>query len=330
MRVILDPRIEAISTIQYLSNYSKIIPFPLLNKEKSVYTDSIDTFFSNMKDHKVLSITEKLATQGFVFDAPYYFAYNLNTQWKLEADIENNYLGTRISIKDAEEYNEAIKDFIKKSRFEEFIEIGKTIYNNAIMEVCDQIKSINAEKELENYFRQKIGESEIILSIINNGNFGVWNEKNNRKAIIIGLMGQLEKVKINTLYIRSLSWHELSHSIVNPIIDNLENIINRYELLFIPIKDKMEQCAYPNWKTAIIEHLIRACTNRLILKYYGKEQYDKANKKEYENGFVYISSLLKALEKYEMEENISFSSYIEKNIAEIMENLTPAKEHQLS
>lgn len=100
---------------------------------------------------------------------------------------------------------------------------------------------------------------------------------------------------------------------------------SNYNILFTDIESKMKNNAYPDWKIFFIEHLIRAIVNRLILKYYGTEQYKKCNSSEKENGFIYMDYFLRFMENFETLKNINFIKYFEDNLTNFLNHLSSIK-----
>lgn len=322
MIIKFDERIELMGVLQFLSNYSNIVPFPIINKKENEYTNLIHQYFSNVKKHPIFSIIDELTLKGFNFDAPYYFMYNTNKEFVFQPGENSAYIQTRITAEDSIRLSKSINEFYKESNFRQFTISNSNLYEKIVKTFSLILGNVDICSELSDYLKADTSNSEIILSIINNGNFGLKNEINEKIGSIIGLMGETENISLDSFYIRTLSWHEFCHSIINPIVESNGLVVKKYSYLFNVIQDKMSMQAYGDWTTTVIEHLIRGVVNRLVLRFYGNDYYERANKREYENGFIYLSPILEYLEVYEKMNNITFTTFCEQNIQNLFIRLT--------
>ncbi len=98
----------------------------------------------------------------------------------------------------------------------------------------------------------------------------------------------------------SLIHHEFSHSIINPLTDKYDQIINKKKI-FSDIFKKMSKQAYGTNATILNEYVIRASTLRwgLINRIDNWEQYEKSIVYEEEMGFINIKDVLDSLIYYE-------------------------------
>jgi hypothetical protein len=68
----------------------------------------------------------------------------------------------------------------------------------------------------------------------------------------------------NPVSLRDICVHEFGHSFVNPAIDKVdESLIQDKESLFEPIRGKMSEQGYSQWKICLYEHFNRA--NEVII-----------------------------------------------------------------
>src|SRR5690349_16658941 len=71
LNVLIDERMELLTTIQYLSGY------PILTKAPLQYKKDIDSYFKNFKEHKAVLLNKAIYRR--FFDAPptyiYYFSF---------------------------------------------------------------------------------------------------------------------------------------------------------------------------------------------------------------------------------------------------------------
>jgi hypothetical protein len=96
--------------------------------------------------------------------------------------------------------------------------------------------------------------------------------------------------------LQSLIEHEFGHSFINPLTAEHGRILSRYSSLLDPISDKMSRQAYPEWRTCVNEHIIRAISIRLN---QSEQAFGNDIEVQKSNGFFYLEFLLKSLEEYE-------------------------------
>lgn len=326
--VTIDPRMELLSVVEYLSNYGENFNFNLVCRDDFYYTLRIKEYFDKHRNHPVIKLLEEMSSQDFRFEAPPTTMLYLSNPPELEIEKPlTDHLKTRAGGSDKLlEFVDQLRDFAVKSNFMNFYNMNLEFYNKMLSKF--DLKELNYQvKVLENYYRMKQKDTfNIILAPLFHGNYGPRVSNNNAADNIYCIKGSSDIKndipEFNPENILMYIWHEFSHSYVNTLIDKNEDEIRKYSYLINPIKDKISKIGYRGWHTCIIEHLVRAVTLRLTFKELGREEGEKLLNKEKEDGFIYIESLCDKLKDFE-KENIKYPTFNDfyPEIINVLENL---------
>lgn len=303
----VDPRIELLSIVQYLSDYKDKYPH-LVSRQDSSYRKDVDDWFAKFKSHPVVGLFDKMFPEGFSYDAPPHAVLYLDADFSLDQvifkdgamDIERAGGKERLI-----EFANALKSFAVESNFSEFFNAHTAFYEKIIKATLDSIQHKDTVEVLEQYYGEKRSSFSIVISpLLGQGSFGpqIEREKGRRETYcIMGPCGEKDGVPVfgSTQFFNQLQRHEFGHSFVNPLTEKHSDICEKYSNLFTPMKQIMESSAYGEWQTVVNESIIRAVTTRLAYRLDGKEAGDRELQSHKRNGFVFTDALIKKLEEYE-------------------------------
>jgi hypothetical protein len=99
--------------------------------------------------------------------------------------------------------------------------------------------------------------------------------------------------------------HEFNHSFVNDIVEKYRADLEKSgKIIYDLLKDEMINIGYNNWKTMFDESIVRACVIKYLKdKNFDKKQIQKEINTQLNSGFVWIESLVEALEQYDNRRN---------------------------
>ena len=304
LNIIVDPRLELLSIVQFISDYDK--KYNLMTDYDFKFKKEVKEHFSSFKNHEAVKLFNKLSDKGFTFDAPATIMLYMDNNFQLCQDIDvTDYLVSRISgKKNIDKFFRSLQKFCHETEFNNFYNEHKEYYQLLIENVLTKIGEKNYIEELEEYYGVKQKEYNIILvSLFHPGGFGPKIESEKAKYKIYSIQGpngtnnNMPDFGSEASF-RHLARHEFSHSFVNPLADKYWSIAEQYSDLFTPIAESMKIQAYMNWKICLNEHIVRAVTTRLSFldnEFSGRRMlaYEKSK------GFTYIDKLLEALKEYE-------------------------------
>lgn len=231
---------------------------------------------------------------------------------------------------DAEKLVKAFNDFYNEIRFDNFFKRYEPYYKEMMVEVLQNLPKENFITEMENYFGKSVAHYNLYpsLTLSFSSGFAVGG-KNSIGNIFASFnkpeeINNLAKLNLgyhNSLSLRTICIHEFGHSFVNPAVDKVdENTINATVYLFEPIKNKMSEQGYNQWKICLYEHFNRA-NEVIIAKHLGDDL--KANEILNDNidnrSFIYLPQIIKKLEFWYVNE--FFDKTYTQKVSEIIAEL---------
>lgn len=189
---------------------------------------------------------------------------------------------------------------------ESFITEMEHLYNK-------EVKNYNLYPSLTIPFGQgfAVGNDGMIGNVF--ASFNKPNEINNLSNLNLGFD--------NAISLRTICIHEFGHSFVNPAVDKADEIVLQTKsYLFEPIKNKMSEQGYNQWKICLYEHFTRA-NEVIIAKLIGDGS--KANEILKDNieskYFIYLPQIIEKLEFWYYNEY--FLKTYEQKVSEIIAEL---------
>lgn len=308
VRITIDPRVELMSIVQYLSSHKDLI-----TTADFAYKEDVDKHFAGFRNHQAVTMYEDLVSTGFRFSIPANFALSLTEGLEIDDNVtlSQHILLSGGSLRNLTEFASALRDFSIKSNFAEFYADHESYYRQNVYQVASLLGKKDYVLELQDYYGMEYNSFNIIPVPLygGGGGFGPHVERPDRIDVYSILCpfddqmsGEIPLYGNDSLF-RLLQRHEFSHSFVNRITDmHLEEVM-QYEYLIEPIQTQMDKLNYGYWVTCLNEHIVRAVTTRLA---FTDSRYDgsRALSRELDSGFIYIGVLVDALVEYENNRDI--------------------------
>jgi hypothetical protein len=301
MYVLVDPRIELMSVVQMLSGY------PLTTRHNFSYKQSVQDHFSIFKNHPAVLRFSDISRRSFNFDAPPKTMLALGDPPGLEPrmpypeDVVLRAEGRR----NLDQFAAALKDFAESSGFLEFFKTHE--------HTCQQLagdfalSSREAVKRVSSYAGLDLSQVTVVLGLLlHRGGFAARLEPTPGKSegyALLGPAGSRGQLPIfgSPQEIAEITMHEIGHLFVNSLTEKHSEEVERYARLYKTIVKPMKNRAYPDWQTAVNEHVIRAITTRITFIMEGPKAGSEALHRERGKGFIYLDVLLNRLREYEVE-----------------------------
>lgn len=302
--ILVDPRIELLSSVMVQLNY------PHLTKFNFDYKDDIIKYSKDNTIHKATLIFEKLYKRGFSYDTPPTSMLYLSNPPHLAQKMDfSQYIIDRASgINNLNNFVDSLRSFYIDNNFEEFFIKNASFYEEMVDRVYNNIKDLNIVEVFDEYYGMDVNSYNIVLApMFHNGGYGPQIENSNGLYDLYAILGPNSVIEregktlpeFSTHEIQSLIWHEFSHSFVNPLTEKYIDEINLYSNLFDRIKNSMTKQAYNTWEICVNEHIVRAVTARLTYIYSGKDAGDQLIENEKKQSFFYIEAMCESLKNYE-------------------------------
>jgi hypothetical protein len=286
-RISVDPRVELISIVFRLAGH------PEYNQARiPSYVDDVEEQFGKLHDHAVVKKAQSLrANHGVSFDACMSMAVHLTDTSRLDErvpfDPRPASLDQRWTPQDAREFLGELKDFVKVSKFQEFLVAHRPLYAKAEERMRRLLDKEGHLEWFSEFFGARPGcRFTIALGLLNGpSNYGPRCRLPDGSEELYCILGAWSKDSQGEPTFGSdvleTVIHEFCHSYANPIIDrHASELRTAAEALYAPVAAAMKRQAYGNWITMMYESLVRACTIRYIQRYQGRDAATSQTKQE--------------------------------------------------
>jgi hypothetical protein len=304
----VDERTELLSIIFRLAEAEEYS-----GNDFPVYIDKVNEYFTNYKDHKVVSFSQKMRKKHEVaYDAVMNMAVHLkieNGKISLIENIVQEKIDDRWQKDSIPKFLELLNDFYKETNFHDFFEQQKEIREITEQNFQYLINKIDF-KWFESFFGEEPDENfNLIISLSNSGHYGPSVEFTNRKRDVFSIISVDETDNLGMPIFDDWTIetiiHEFCHSFCNKLIDkHYAEMKSKAKDFFKLQKPRMEFMAYGRPEIMLYETLVRAC----VIKY--KESHGENEKtiiRQVRNqrylGFMWIDKLFFELKEYDNNRN---------------------------
>ncbi len=301
----IDPAIELLSIVQYLSGYDDALG--LLTDLEFQYKDEIDAYFSGYSGHAAVAFVNDNMEKGFAFNVPPGILFYMGEDFSFDKQgYEESYLAKQADI-DVEYYIEALRSFYDATDFKTFFESHLNYYNTLIDNTIKAMPKWNMIEVMEAFYGRKMGSYNLVLvSLFHSGGYGA-NTPGTENPNIYSILGSLEAsgetVSFGSTDIFSrLVLHEFGHSFIRiseaeKEYPQITQALKESASLMEPIEEQMKSSAYPTWDYACEELVLRAAVIRQL---FDNQGFNTLSLLEYERkeGFIYIYTVYNGLDEY--------------------------------
>ncbi|MCL2304563.1 MAG: DUF4932 domain-containing protein [Planctomycetaceae bacterium] len=275
------------------------------------YDDAINRHFAPFKNHPVVLVAKvSRSTTGIGYNAVVDYAIHLSIENGRvifpgeDSEITLEKLEPRWNRQTARHFAKQLDDFYVKSRFHEFFESHREVYQK----IEQQIKTINDKIDYAWYKRfygdANLEHFHVILNCTSENNgYGArcrFRDGHEEFFAILGVNGP-EAVYREDGFI---AWtiHEFNHSFCNPLVEkHLDDLKPAAERVWPFVGGMMTRQAYPEPKFMLNEYLVRACEIHYLRHHGNKNEADLRLQHYRSLGFLWIEELVALLDRYEKE-----------------------------
>jgi len=313
--ITVDPRIELLAVVQHFTSWSMKGHI----KSETAYKKDIDDYFGKYSGHEAVAFAESLVGAGFAYDAPVQMMLNHADPPELELTSPySDYLVRRARGEDVlSGFAASLRNFALRSEFMAFFKNHAELYDTLTLEAADLFEGKDYVKALEEFYGTEMNSYNLIFAPLFSGNYGIPIESEqgwDLFAVIGPCTLKVERTTFACLaYLENMVLHEWSHSFVNHLVDENYDRFKKSSHLFKPISLMMRRQAYPNWRVALYEHLVRACGEvRVRRRLHQDFDMEKTIRYHEGKGFWYMSFLDSILDDYENNRGryVDFSSFV--------------------
>ena len=311
LEVSVDPRIELLAVVEYLSIYRQ--EWNILTKLEFDYRSDLDSVFAPFKEHAAVKLFGQMSRKildpenpPFAMGGPPEAMLYLNADLTPCPELFNNELMMRRTKgrKGMETFLSALKAFYLDTPFNSFYKSHNSEYRHMVANTLEIIRNRPYIAELESYYGVSQKSYTLVLApLFHPGGFGPRVPAPGggfELYAIIGPHSVTDHIPAFGSYelFDVLLTHEFSHSFVNPLTEKFSPMVEECSKAFEPVREAMAKNSYGDWPDTVNEHIVRAVTVRLA---YHRDPLmgAKALEKEKKRGFYYIEPLIDLLEDYE-------------------------------
>lgn len=292
MVISVDPRIELLMAVQSTTDWY-VDEGPLGNLGFP-YRDAAFALAKAQSNHPALTMWRDLAGTGFTFDAPVTFMLLHGPLPELMSPKEYGpYLASRAGGADRlAQFGPALGDFAAVSGFLNFLGEWRRLLDAFVAQACSVIDPAWPHI-LDAYAGRAPLELRVILAPLSAGNYGPTVDGASYSVVAPTWSAEGPRFD-DPRRMRYLVLHEGAHSFVNPAVDAVGSEVAASSELLGPIRERMEQQAYSDWRITVCEHVVRAIVARL------SQDPEAVLAKEEAKGFIYVRPVARVLaEEYE-------------------------------
>jgi hypothetical protein len=167
LSISVDPRIELLSIVQYLSNYGKKHNM-LVTRFDHIYRTDADKWFSAFKNHPAIEMFNLMSSRGFSYDAPPTTMLYLGPDFSFDKaiyKIPQRDLWARAGGElQLTAFVNSLKAFAKETNFSEFYRNHRSFYDRITRETAAFVPDENVIQQLEKYYGEKRNSYTVIIS----------------------------------------------------------------------------------------------------------------------------------------------------------------------
>jgi hypothetical protein len=300
LNICVDPRLELLAVVQWLSIYGS--RFPLLSRYEFPYKAAVVVDFTAYQDHEIIDYVNELFSKPisnenppFAFGAPPEVMLYLDPDFVLREDIfTNTFLvgraGGTMSVK---QLVELFRRFYNDSSFASFYRSHQPLYAQMVSSTVNRIGARDYIAELEQLYGMQLESYTLILvPLYHSVGFGPCITVDGKQHVynIMGPRGIQDGVPEfgSEAYLTEMQRHEFSHSFINPLTEQYWEVATPYFTTYASPIEAQE---------LVNESIVRAVTTWLAFT-EGDAQGKEALRHEQERGFEVVPALVKLLEKY--------------------------------
>lgn len=310
--------------VELMSILSRMAGFPEYHMDMAgKYIKDMDSYFKDNTEHPTVQYMKELRNKYRIsFDAVMSMAIHLNNQngtlSLIKEDIPT--LEKRWKEVDKGEFLSYLNNFYRDTKFNEFFNDHKNLYQKGIKSYQDNVIShFDIDWYTNFYGNESLETFSVIIGFCNGGgNYGVNRQVIGKKKEVFAIVGyyvnEEDLPMYNKEYLPTLI-HEFNHSFINYFLDENKYPEHVKELepaaidLFRSSQWSMSKQAYNNWKTMINESLVRAAVICYMLdKEYKPEEIRNELSEQVQRNFRWMPELVNLLRKYE-EKQAEYGSF---------------------
>jgi len=277
------------------------------------YEAAIDAHFKQFREHEAVRLARELRRRdGVAYDAVMSLAVHVTNIETLAERVPLDRPGILLDKRwhggQARRFLEAARRFVAETRYLEFVQSQKPLYEIAGRRLKGFVDSALDQAWFGRFFGTQAGARFIIVPGLVNGN-------SNYGAKFRGADGGEEMYAILGVWsvdsagapafgpmVTTVLVHEFVHSHTNPLIDAHGRELDAAAAkIFGPVAEAMRAQAYGEPRVVLYETLVRGCVARYLLAHGGEPAARRAIEADTQDSFFWAQEVYDLLGEYERE-----------------------------
>ena len=315
-----DPRIELLSIVFHLAGS------PEFNRpETPAYRESIHLYFGPFKNDEAIQMARELREkQGIDGQAVMSLAVNLKDASTLAErvpfDSPDSQLDKKWKVADARRFVAALRRFVERTKYSEFVTAQEAIYDNARYRMELLLKTQADLGWFDRFFGARPGARLIVAPGLLNGtkNYTVRVRAEDGREEIYAIPGvwmiDVAKQPVFDASFLPLILHQLARSYVDPLVDRSPALERAGDAIYKKASSQAKPLGYSNGRTLVSDSLARASVARYLLAQEGMPAAKEALRQDEAQSFYWIGEVFDLLGRYEADRKHypTFESFLPK------------------
>ena len=299
----VNPGIELLTVVQYLSNYTKM---GYMANQDFKYREEVEDYFRKYESNPAVLYYNEIYRYDFKTELPVKAMLLMNSNFTRKADYKKEFseFKERSEKLDLDKFYQLLKEFYLETDFQSFFDAHREFYKKEI-ELNSQLIPSDLIENIEERFDKKQKSYTIILAPLYSGVGYGYASRDKDGLNCYSILSVTKNIGENKQYFSfgdddtfvSFLTHEWLHSFVELEAEEVKTYIEKSEPLFKEINGTMSKQNYPVWETALEEMFVRAITIDVMSNYFPKntdwELYNQTH-----NGFIYVKDIYQMLQEY--------------------------------
>lgn len=301
--IMVDPMLELLSIVQYLSDYDE--QSGMMTHVKTAYCNDVDLAFGSFKGHDAVGFMNDAMKNGFAFEKPPSACLYLEKDFSISADYAPSSFAENLMTADMNRFRDVMEQFCIDTSFAQFFEAHSAFYGEMLKQYTDAFPEWDMIQAMDTYYGKSMAEHTVVLVPLF---FPVGYGHGLSRADGLHVYSMLGPVKSDgdiplfgsEATIIDMVIHEFGHSFlpINAFDDAaMAEEVARSRYLMEPIRQQMESLDYKQWNTVYEELVLRAAVIDITVRSTGVSP-KQALQAERNQGFLYIDDVYEVLQVY--------------------------------
>lgn len=309
--VVVDPRIELLSVVQYFSDYIGMDGAPVQTRLDFPYKAAVVERFSSHKDHPAVRLFDEMSAAGFWYGQPpeAMLSYSAPPDLRVISPVAPFIVERAGGREKLDAFIAALRDFAVETDFMAFFRAHEDDYARMVADFTGSVRVADCVADLEAFYGYpQHGYTVIVAPFLHPGGFGPRIAAGGGRYDVYYIAGPWAYRDGAFSFgdepqFRRMVWHEFSHSYVNHLAEAyLDRLTGPADLLNPGMKERIAgmpgitfDLFAHEWAS---EHIVRAVTTRLAYDRLGEAEGDLALIREEKAGYAHVKRLCDELARY--------------------------------